>query len=393
MPTKLNETLLIIGAGAHVPYGMPTGSNLNDQILQLFSSVQLPQEKEDIDEDKLNRLLQMNIGSENEDPTTLLSFLVKEALAREGIVLSVNDVRNYMSDFLDKFNSSGATSIDYFMQMRSEGIRLNLKGLGEKEVKKSLAIHEKIGKVLICFFILRSQHNSRLIGGRDSHMADWFSDIVNKFAIDRRDFLKFWSEKFPKVITFNYDILLERHILNSLTSFDYATNEKAVEIINNMDILHVYGKVGEFDWRDDYSITIEKFFSYVDNVKVIERNQNPQEFIKKASALYTSTKSILFFGFGFDEANLELLALSFKGKINEPFGAGRQISSSRYNLPTFNHRLFLKYCSNGTYVSDSTDSMGMIIRYDTEENILNNELGRNLSIVEMLDKGFVQSVY
>jgi hypothetical protein len=125
-----------------------------------------------------------------------------------------------------------------------------------------------------------------------------------------------------KIITFNYDVSLEYYLLKTLSEIPELDAQAALK---NLEILHVYGQI-----RGGTSpLEIEKYGQWIaenkkseftkrsqiegaaEHISVIGEDKSRDKEIKeKAKKMLRDAETLAFFGFGFDENNLEMLGLN-----------------------------------------------------------------------------------
>ena len=148
---------------------------------------------------------------------------------------------------------------------------------------------------------------------------NWIQFIIAEFLADSKKLEKF--KKFPpQIITFNYDTLLERSIVSHLVDYHKYTDEKALEFVENLGVIHVYGKIDFFDDLLDVSFdnassidgNFDKVRSSIENLKVVgEINSRNNNITRKLRSILSHSSNIYFLGFGFDDQNMDILFRGF----------------------------------------------------------------------------------
>jgi len=264
-------TLFILGAGASVPYGYPTGKELRKEIVINFCK-------------ELEKLLLPNDDS-----------IRKVERAR---------YLPQANEFVDAFNKSSIESIDKFLSFNPR--------------------FSSIGKIAITLSILLKEQSSRFREDMEpsANKQNWYSLLFNQMVssfTDPDDFKKFSDNKIA-FITFNYDRSLEQFLfesfINTFSEKMSAFGKKLKEYIP-FPLIHVYGQVDAIVWHGgrDYKADFD-FKTIVElstGIRVIgERTNNFEvafpDFFKKFKRLF-------FLGFGYAEENLN--AISIPDTINE----------------------------------------------------------------------------
>jgi len=253
------KTVFVIGAGAHVPYGFPSGAQLRSAIL-------------DTDGNRKNEILkwskEKNLPSKSQD----------------------------VDAFLTSFQNTSVT-IDQFLASRRE--------------------YDFIGRCMIVFALA---HHENLIDNNKAAEAkqdQWYRSLM-KIIDDsmRYDPSGSWN---PAFITFNYDRLLDFQLFHYCKEIIHKGNPNNREVYKWMEsrfkIYHVFGQLdflpGQKEGCDgrEYgsgfrqsapSDSVEKirtsYFEIGQDEEFSAHCAQIREEIKKAERL-------IFLGFGFDEFN------------------------------------------------------------------------------------------
>ncbi|MDR3593828.1 hypothetical protein [Clostridium sp.] len=256
------NTVLILGAGASKPYGYPTALELREEIINRF----LP--------------------------------LFKK-FARENNKDSDFDNHPYtkkVSQIIESFKKSSTSSIDLFLS-RNKSFYVN-------------------GKEIITFLLANYEIESKFREDLKDRKYDWYFYLYNILTKDitTPDNISKFIENKISIITFNYDRSFEHFIYESLYNSFISKRDEINNIMNNLKIIHVYGKLAPLPWENggglDYrSNKIKDYFE--DNSKnliiIYEERQAVREEITK---IITEAKNIYFLGFGYAEENLEAIGLN-----------------------------------------------------------------------------------
>lgn len=304
----IEKTVLITGAGASANYGLPTGGELIRMILLL---------KEKPDPYKIYESFQ------NKYPNKLNSFKKNLNLFRKSHIDYL--LRNYKNEYGD---------IGRYLIAR------NLLG-SEKDLFKN--IH---------------------MGTSNDEYDDWLSTLISILneKVTKPGDLEEISKNLT-IITFNYDLSME-YFLQEYCKGTGEWGDALEEFKKNLKIIHIYGKLGKFDWEKNNNIysdemfkSFAKFKSKLSSEDLIERkilDKNNNDFvfyndliedelviseiekiskgikvigdkniqvdlkhIQVAKNLIKEAKKIFFLGFGFNRCNLSLLGFAERsGKIS-----------------------------------------------------------------------------
>lgn len=298
-------TVFIIGAGASVPYGFPTGVQLKTAIIDEFVG-------------KFNSMV--------DSRTITMETFFDEDEAKD-------EARNFIAAFKEAISPS----IDFFLSANPD--------LGQ------------IGRMAIVLSIMESELNYFLMESRGEKVNDWFDKLFTEMARNltfAEGYREFANKEHNNVtfITFNYDRLLEHLIFYGLKSFyrDALIND-LIRIYREIDLIHIYGKVGPLTEPDraegSHSIfTLDEGhpalkwgskprFAHLDKAyKFIEimyekRQANINEEAKRA---IDAASRIIFLGFGYDNDNLKVLGFplqSLNGK--KVYGTAFDCSPAQIN--------------------------------------------------------------
>jgi len=253
-------TVFILGAGASVPYGYPTGNELRLNICNKFTQ-------------KIESLLIANSANLSDD--------------------EIKDTLEEARRLTDTFFKSSTPSIDLFLARNP--------------------IFSDIGKKAIVTSILECEKNSRFRERISDKAKDWYTYLFQKMIenlIDPKSYFDF-SQNQVAFITFNYDRSLEHFFYESLiNAFSTATEREIIDQINSISIYHAYGIVDTLPWqggerryRGNYSIdSINKF---IKNITLIHEKKHVDQ--RNLVYLFKNAQRFFFLGFGYAEENLDFL--------------------------------------------------------------------------------------
>lgn len=247
-------TALVLGAGASMTYGYPSGADLKREILNLSASQAF-----------------RSVGH-------LQPGLLSDR---------THDDKSHLEDFQTEFRNSGADSIDTFLGHRDEFM--------------------EIGKGCIALLLLQCERKDRLFPAEGD---DWYSYFWNRYKTKTWDELDFSD---IKIVTFNYDRSFEQYLLQVLKSLHRKTDKDALEKLATLEIVHVYGSLGAtLPGQPGYM----KYGEYIDRSRIehcvstmnLIRDRKGVEnspTLERSREILRGAKSIAFLGFGFDDTNVE----------------------------------------------------------------------------------------
>jgi len=255
------NTLFILGAGASVPYGFPTGRQLRRIICREFLEH------------------------------------YKHLIGYKGGTHDKYDEVQIAGHFANTFSRSNTPSIDLFLARNQD--------------------FSEIGKKAIALSIWRSEINSNF--GEDvDQEQDWYTYLFERMTeqfTNPHDYNRI-SKNDISFITFNYDRSLEYFlydsIINSFTKIP-RTRPPSDEFFP-FKVHHVYGKLAELPWQNNqYSLeykpklSLPIFNTIYENIRVIyDRTDNNIKHLKEE---ISKAKKIFFLGFGFAKENLDVLSI------------------------------------------------------------------------------------
>jgi hypothetical protein len=287
-----DPTVLILGAGASIPYGFPSGLQLQAMICEAI------QTQEDIRED-----LAKSIGPEAS-----------------------------VQDFYNNLLLSSEMSIDAFLEHNRKYL-----DIGRRAIANVLLRKESHNKLFYDW--IEKRLNER---NTDKH---WYQLLFSKLNATFEDF----ENNNLKIITFNYDRSLEYFLWNSMSA-KYSEEDKGevLKKLHTIPILHIYGKLGTFqayvlhrepvlyDSEGDlipYDLLRDPSFknerqrgNYIylasQNIFTIHQAEEMKGVIAKARDFMNKAQRIYFLGFGYDKTNMELLFLENQKNllIDKDFG-------------------------------------------------------------------------
>ncbi len=267
------KTVLILGAGASVPYGYPTGADLVERV----------------------------------------------KAAAKSDVQSLDYVKRFISD-LERYDPP---NIDYFLhQLYGDHAQT-----GDTPKEKML----ELGRELIAEVILKSEKENNgdfVAKDKEGKKHNWYRslrhDLLSGGALEGKmgenglpEALKSSLDNL-NIITFNYDVSLEYYLYDTLSQV--LDEEGAQAVLEKLEILHVYGQIrggdsplaiaGYGNLKNNEQI-YDNAKEVAPHISVIGENKSRDEKIKeKAKAMLKDAETLAFFGFGFDEENLKVLGLN-----------------------------------------------------------------------------------
>jgi hypothetical protein len=263
------STTLVLGAGASVPYGFPSGPALRDQILDNLS----PQAQ--------GRAWWAIVGSLGIDP-------------------------DQVTEFRAAFLRSAQASIDAFLKHRPEFL--------------------EVGKTAIALGLIPAEGEPNLY--QRGRPGLWYDYLFAAMSAKPAEF----PNNQLSVITFNYDRSFEHFLFQALKNSYGLTDENTASAMQSIPIVHVYGRLGCLPWQGErareYSdaVTAESVRVARDQIAIIHEDSiGSSEVLETARGLLRSATQVLLLGFGYHDLNVERLAI-------REWRDGRHIQGTCYGM-------------------------------------------------------------
>jgi len=259
-----NNTVLILGAGASVDFGYPTGKTLRKEIIKYLGNVQVI--------DKLASEAQL--GPETE--------------------------KTFIKEFRDELESKHPSSIDQYLAGRVQGER----DLAKKVIARILFECEEKCDIFDIEF-------------------NWL-DLLYKTMMQGVTAKSFSLNKLT-VITFNYDRVLQHYLFERLAASVTPQEENLIKShLQSIPIYHIHGRIGKLPWEDSKGTEYGKYAkdmvlkSAADNFILIGEKPRPLDGISEA---LSEAKSVYFLGFGYHDENLNKLDMTAIKTCNKVVGS------------------------------------------------------------------------
>jgi hypothetical protein len=150
-----------------------------------------------------------------------------------------------------------------------------------------------------------------LLACEELHRLDknWYVELLQAITPDDPTDLK---DEMLSVVTFNYDRSFERFFLDAFRFGFNVSDAQAHEIFNRIDLVHVYGQLG--DLRKIPYGSVENVGKAAEGISLARSGRgNPNR--ERINKMLKAAENICFIGFSFAPENTEVFDLSvFKGK-------------------------------------------------------------------------------
>jgi hypothetical protein len=284
-----SKTVLVLGAGASVDFGLPTGHDLKSRISRALdirfdgSGTIISGEFRIYEALKiLARQFSPNSGSE-------LNSLIKSAWAiRDALPQSI--------------------SIDNFIDAHR----------GDKKISD-------VGKLGIATCILEAERSSILSFDQARRQSPDFARLESTWIAS---FFKMMTSEVQSdnvqnsvanlsVISFNYDRCFEHFLRFAFQNYYRIDNSAAETLARNLPVMHPYGQVGNLPWQanepvihfghqDDYNS--RPLMEASAKLRIFTEQIEDPAVIDPMRLLVQNAESIVFLGFAFHRQNLDLIA-------------------------------------------------------------------------------------
>ncbi len=248
------KTTFILGAGASHPFGLPTGIQLRNSILDLIGP------------------------ANNHEIPQYLRIFEQCGHSYPELIL-----------FRDTFLKSQKKSIDAFLEHRTEYI--------------------KLGKLLIAHKLLACENLDTIYKN-----SDWYGYFWDKL---NSSFDKFDKNK-VSFITFNYDRTLENYLLSSMVALYNKSEKDCYDKLSNIPIVHVHSTIGKSKFEDPMQCTpfgknirdYNELILAAKTIKIIHEDIAYDIEFDLAHKLIREADQIIILGLSYDETNLMRLKLN-----------------------------------------------------------------------------------
>lgn len=293
----VDETVLILGAGASCHCGYPTGVELIERIDSTIANEKF------------------YYGWDHQEKELLEALKDKEQYKDRGINYNISRRQQSLKEYdtyksfyekLDK--EKPVESIDLFLKNNLE--------------------FQEVGKRLIAYEMLQCEKIES--SNRDKDWYGILSGDITKICLTSNP--QEISKNKLSIITFNYDVSLEVGVykrLSEMSTYQHPGGHYAKEYAKDLfenNMIHVYGSVHEMpieayglpEYRSDDSVAhaTHTWIAAKEAAKRIhviagdkQQDLSSQEHIIKAINMLKNAKRIFILGFGFDRLNTELLKL------------------------------------------------------------------------------------
>jgi hypothetical protein len=300
------RTLFILGAGASMPYGFPSGAALKEWLC-------------DAPKRASGQLLQEHFGT-----------------PERAIVHFANTLR-----------ASGQSSIDSFLARRLD--------------------FTEIGKLCIAAELCRCEVPKEL--QRLQNPDHWYALLWEALQRDAER-LEDIRTNTIKIVTFNYDRSLEFFLFEAIKHTFGVNDDLALAALDSLPIIHAYGSTGQFSAEkkmgyrtfDHEDLSAYSLRTAAQSIRVIPESREGDPAFQEAQKAVIWCQTLCFLGFGFDFLNLARLnipsALKDRGANGLPWILTSAVDKTEVELDAYRQRV----CGGDNKWTVYTDYNSMTLR-------------------------------
>ncbi len=243
------KTVLVLGAGASKPYGLPLGIELRDSVIRTNNDFSIFQR-----------------------------------------ALGIDFSQDKYIEFTKALAYSGFSSVDAFLEENDKWL--------------------EIGKAAIALNLLRDEVNSINSLFPPMQPKDhWYETLWSHLKAP--SWIAFNRNQLT-IITFNYDRSLEHYLVTLLCSNYGIQPDIATQGLMDFPLLHVHGYLGHYidnDGNPDYGkkLTKDRFITARSGIQIVHENNGDTPEFKMAQKLIHEAERVLFIGFGYHPKNMAKL--------------------------------------------------------------------------------------
>jgi hypothetical protein len=196
---------------------------------------------------------------------------------------------SHVDRFVDALLHSGLTSVDAFLEHRTEFI--------------------DIGKAAIAIELFEKERQAEIW-----HRNDWMQYLYSRMTTNT---LEEFAKNQISFVTYNYDRSLEHFLFTALRNTYGEKEEKCAVIAKKIGIIHLHGRLAQLPWQDQERKGIPFGFDQInehvlriamDRIKIVHEDilDRDKDF-DIARRMLWEAKRIYFMGFGYGSKNIERL--------------------------------------------------------------------------------------
>ncbi len=173
----------------------------------------------------------------------------------------------------------------------------------------------EIGREAIAWALIPHENLKHLF-----EVGDWYQYLLR--AIKANSF-EGVANNILTIITFNYDRSLETYLLMALQKmYKGVARDAAVDILNQIPIIHLHGQLGMLGWQTENHdgrpyegrMSPEIIKESANGIRIVHEAEAMSREFEQARRAIAEAKRVFFLGFGYDEANLSRLKITWTRK-------------------------------------------------------------------------------
>lgn len=248
-------TVLILGAGASVPFGYPSGAKLHDLICAEIET------------------------NQNQGP--FLNYMRVGGFAHSDVLMFGHALRR------------GGQSVDAFLETRTGFL--------------------DVGKAAMTYFLAQVENEEKLFAKTGlGDEGNWYWSLANAINESFDDI----KDNKLTIVTFNYDRSLEHFLFVHLKDKFGKDDGDIATQLKGLVFIHLHGQLGTLPWQDiqghkrEYGCKEDiSVAESAKGIRIISEAQPTGSDFEAAWAAIGNAKRIYFLGFGYHPTNLERLHL------------------------------------------------------------------------------------
>lgn len=277
----MSGTVLVTGAGASQPYGLPLGVKLKHEVARLTNLK--PETPTDHMASALLKKLELG-ESRNKIEGTYFSPLNVTRIFKENSF----DLEKVI-DFGQRLSGSYLYSVDYFLEINPD--------------------FSDVGKILIYLALIKRERRNTLYRANSD---DWYKFFNNQVVRRIQDLNS--GEYY--IVTFNYDRSFQHYFINAISSTLGINRRDACELLlEKIPIIHLHGRLGPLPEENDESgfkygdlvFSPLEVYERAQNIMVLDKEVQTTESFDRARELILNSERTLFVGFGYHQLSLDRL--------------------------------------------------------------------------------------
>lgn len=297
------KTVLVIGAGASVEVGLPVGTDLLKQIVQL------------------THITFEHYRQKHGDPAIVEAL--KIILNEDGDVTKFNQHLHSAWQLSESANQ--ALSIDNVIDALEDQ---------QVELVGKLGIVRAILKAEASSPVFRRAENMRETLDLSKFGDTWYSSLTKLLTENVRKSQVGSIFDNLKIVNFNYDRCLEHYLPFSLASYYGVKPDEIREIMERLTIHRPYGVAGRLPWQKGDAPSVDfgggspqQLADVAQQVRTFTERVEEGEELAAMRASIAGADRVIFLGFAFHRQNVELLAQKMQDH-SELVATAHQISQS-----------------------------------------------------------------